>query len=231
MFGNGRKKKQNKFKYSKKYVPDYLSNSNKKKAIKELNKSRKLYKKGIYYQRKKIKGYKPKKSNHLKKVKDLYDIDKVKPSKELSKATSCDIKGLREIESKGMGAFFSSGSRISQTPQSWGRGRLASAITGGKASKVDYHILKKYCKKNSLPLKLAIKIDETSDSIIKNKIKSNMVSCCSLNSKTEKKVKQCITKKKIFKLPRKFTKSKCLNRIKGFSMRSSCAPYKYCNYK
>ena len=148
-------KKSKKAKYSKKYVPDYLSNKNKQKAIKELNKSRNLYKKSIYYQRKKINGYKPRRSNHLKKVKELYGIDKVKPSKELAKATGCKIKGLEEVVSKGAGAYFSSGSRISQTPQSWGRARLASALTGGKASKVDYHILKKYCKKNSIPLKLA----------------------------------------------------------------------------
>ena len=34
---------------------------------------------------------------------------------------------------------------------------------------------------------------------------------------------------KIFLLPRKFTRKKCLReKIRGFSMRSSCAPYKYC---
>ncbi len=53
-----------------------------------------------------------------------------------------------------------------------------------------------------------------------------MISCCSSNNKTKK----CIRKKdkKIFKLPRRFTKKKCLKGIKGFTMRSSCAPYKYC---
>lgn len=48
------------------------------------------------------------------------------------------------------------------------------------------------------------------------------------NSKSYKK---CIRKKdnKLFSLPRKFTRKQCKN-IKGFSMRSSCAPYKYCNH-
>lgn len=57
-----------------------------------------------------------------------------------------------------------------------------------------------------------------------------MKSCC----KTTKKTKKCIRKKdkKIFKLPRKFTKKQCTQKkIKGFTMRSSCAPYKYCKKK
>ena len=54
-----------------------------------------------------------------------------------------------------------------------------------------------------------------------------MKSCCMINKKTKK----CIRKKdkKYFTLPRKFSKKRCLSRpIKGFSMKSSCAPFKYC---
>ena len=49
--------------------------------------------------------------------------------------------------------------------------------------------------------------------------------CCN----TTKKDKKCKRKsdKKVFKLPRKFSKNKCKN-AKGFTMRSSCAPYKNC---
>jgi superoxide dismutase, Cu-Zn family len=52
-----------------------------------------------------------------------------------------------------------------------------------------------------------------------------MIDCCNHTRKNKK----CIRKNdsKIFDLPRKFTKKQCKN-IKGFSMRSSCAPYKYC---
>lgn len=52
-----------------------------------------------------------------------------------------------------------------------------------------------------------------------------MVSCCNHT----KRDKTCIRQnyKKIFKLPRKFSRRKCKN-PKGFTMRSSCAPYKYC---
>ena len=55
-----------------------------------------------------------------------------------------------------------------------------------------------------------------------------MKDCC-LSTNSDK---ECIRKKdkKTFKLPRKFSKVRCLNRkgIKGFTMRSSCAPYKEC---
>ena len=52
-----------------------------------------------------------------------------------------------------------------------------------------------------------------------------MVDCCNHS----KKAKKCTRKKdkKTFKLPRRFSKEKCRN-PKGFTMRSSCAPYKDC---
>ena len=56
-----------------------------------------------------------------------------------------------------------------------------------------------------------------------------MVDCC----KHKRRNKQCIRKNdhKKFQLPRRFSRKKCKN-IKGFTMKSSCAPYKYCyNHK
>ena len=55
-----------------------------------------------------------------------------------------------------------------------------------------------------------------------------MMSCCSHNNKTRK----CLRKDgKIFNFPRRFSKKKCKKGpIKGFTMRSSCAPYKYCKW-
>ena len=54
-----------------------------------------------------------------------------------------------------------------------------------------------------------------------------MNNCC---SKRLKKSKKCKRKDgKFFSLPRKFTRKRCLKgKIRGFSMRSSCAPFKYC---
>lgn len=52
-----------------------------------------------------------------------------------------------------------------------------------------------------------------------------MVSCCSHN----KTAKTCSRKgdKKVFSLPRRFSRKQCKN-PRGFTMRSSCAPYKNC---
>jgi len=64
--------------------------------------------------------------------------------------------------------------------------------------------------------------------LLSNKYYYNMVDCCK-HSKSDKK---CIRKsdKKTFNLPRKFSKKKC-KKPKGFTMRSSCAPYKDCYSK
>jgi len=67
------------------------------------------------------------------------------------------VDALEKIVNKGAGAYFSSGSRPNQTGQSWGIARLASAVTGGKASLIDYAILKTGCRSNSKALRLANK--------------------------------------------------------------------------
>ena len=52
--------------------------------------------------------------------------------------------GQKQIIKKGMGAYFSSGSRPNQTPQSWSYARLASVIVGGPARQSDKKIWDKY---------------------------------------------------------------------------------------
>ena len=52
-----------------------------------------------------------------------------------------------------------------------------------------------------------------------------MKNCCSTTKKDSKWFRK--SDNKTFKLPRKFSKKKCKH-IKGFTMRSSCAPYKDC---
>ena len=64
--------------------------------------------------------------------------------KRFSKATGVTPKAQDEIISKGMGAFYSSGSRPNQSAQSWALARLASVILKHGAYKVDRHILVKY---------------------------------------------------------------------------------------
>jgi hypothetical protein len=139
----------------KTYLPSNISNKDKKIIKRELNRSRKLYKLKKYYTRKPIKSYKYKKSKHLSNLSKIYKINNIKINRTLSKKTGCSIKTLKQIERKGMGAYYSSGSRPNQTAKSWGLARLASAVTGGKSSLIDYNILINGCKKNSKALKLA----------------------------------------------------------------------------
>lgn len=144
-------------KYPLRYLPKQLSKKDKKIYSKEMNKSRKKYKKKQYYTRKKVKSFKRKTSQHILNARKIYDIENISASKELAKKTGCKISALKKIVSKGQGAYYSSGSRPNQTAHSWGRARLASAITGGKSAAVDYKILEKGCHKTSKALKLAKK--------------------------------------------------------------------------
>ena len=89
-------------KYPKRYIPKTLSDSDKKKQKKQLNKSTSDYKKGIYTERKKLESF------------------------------------------KGEGAYYSSGSRPNQSPQSWGIGRYSSVLLGGPARRIDKLIVDKY---------------------------------------------------------------------------------------
>lgn len=142
---------------NKKYVPKGLSRKDRKKQVSMLKKSMRDYKKGKYYTRKKVSSFKSKPSGHVANAMKIYKVDKITANKMLAKRTGCKVSTLKKIVKKGMGAYYSSGSRPNQTPQSWGRARLASAITGGPSSKVDIHELKRGCDKKSKALKMAKK--------------------------------------------------------------------------
>ena len=137
------------------YLPQSLSRKDRNKQARMLKKSRSLYKKHQYFTRKAVPSFHSKKSNHITNAIKLYGVENISPNKELAKATGCSIDALKKIVSKGEGAYFSSGSRPNQTAQSWGLARLASSVTGGKASAVDLHILEEGCDPRKPALKLA----------------------------------------------------------------------------
>jgi hypothetical protein len=137
------------------YLPKKLTKKDRNEQAKMLKKSQKLYRKGIYYTRKKLPSFKTIKSPHVLKAMKIYKVDKIGATNELSKATGCSKKALAKIINKGEGAYYSSGSRPNQTGQSWGIARLASAITSGKAAAVDYNILEEGCKPGAKALKMA----------------------------------------------------------------------------
>ena len=141
------------------YIPKHLPKKQKEKLRRELRKSRREYKAKRYYTRKKVKGFKSKRSKWAGKVEKIYGVDTGKKDivGQLSKASGCKRKSLDKIIKKVMGAYYSAGSRPNQTPHSWGYARLYSAMSGGPAARVDRKILEEGCKKKSKTLKLARK--------------------------------------------------------------------------
>jgi len=131
--------------FPKRYVPRILSKKDEKTQITMLQKSKKLYKKHKYYTRKQLSSYTNKISKHVLHARKIYNIENIKPNIELAKKTGCKLSALQQIVKKGEGAYYSSGSRPNQTPQSWGYARLASALTSGKAAAVDFNIIEKGC--------------------------------------------------------------------------------------
>jgi len=125
----------------KKYTAK-LSRKDKKKQLKALKKSKKFYKKNKYYTRPKLKSFKGKKSSWTEKFHNLYP--KAKTLKQIEKATGIPKKALMAVKKKGMGAYYSSGSRPNQTAESWGKARMYAYILGSPTRKVDHHITEKY---------------------------------------------------------------------------------------
>jgi len=149
--------KQKQLKFPRRYIPSKLTKKDKQKQAKLLVKSKKLYKKHIFYNRPKVSSYKNKPSNHIANAQRIYNIKNVSPNNELALKTGCSLNALKQIVRKGEGAYYSSGSRPNQTAQSWGLARLASSITAGKSAAVDYDIINKGCKHNKKAFILANK--------------------------------------------------------------------------
>jgi hypothetical protein len=122
-----------------------------------IDRSRNAYRHGKYFLRPKVKSFTSKKSSHVANATKLYGVPNMKPNAALARATKCKRWALKKIINKGRGAYYSSGSRPNQSPDSWGYARLGSALTGGPSSQIDYHILEKGCQKGSKALQLANK--------------------------------------------------------------------------
>jgi len=147
----------NKRKIPARYAPiKGITRKDRKKALRAIKKSRRLYTRGIYYPRPHLSSFESKPSSHVKRAMQQYQVAKIVPNRQLSKKTRCSVKALQKIVNKGEGAYYSSGSRPNQTAQSWGYARLASTITGGPASKIDHSILEEGCQPNSPALLQAL---------------------------------------------------------------------------
>ena len=121
----------------KKYLPKSLSESDRKKQKKSLESK-------TSDKRPKVDSYKNKRSPHVVKFEKKYN-HKITDDAFISK-NIISKEGIKQILSKGRGAYKSGGSRPNQNTDSWARARLASVIMGGKARNVDKAIWEKYKK-------------------------------------------------------------------------------------
>ena len=119
-------------KLNKKYVPSSLSKEDKKKQIKSIIEKK---------DRPKVE-YKSRRSKYVVDFENKYGT-KITDDDFINK-NIIKRKGIDLILDKGIGAYYSSGSRPNQTPFSWSRARLASVIMGGVARKIDKKIWEKY---------------------------------------------------------------------------------------
>jgi len=119
---------------NKKYVPESLSEADKKKQIKSIKEST---------DRPKV-DYKTKRSSHVIAFEKKYG-EKITNDAFIAK-NIISKTGIDKILEKGMGAYYSSGSRPNVTKEQWARARLASVIMGGKARQIDEKIWNKYKK-------------------------------------------------------------------------------------
>tara|TARA_Y100000114_G_scaffold120078_1_gene114975 strand:- start:563 stop:1222 length:660 start_codon:yes stop_codon:yes gene_type:complete len=120
-------------KIPKQYIPESLSDKDLEKQVKSIKEE-----KG----RPKVESFKSKRSGFVKEFEEKYktkisDFDFIE--KNILKK-----EGIKQILNKGIGAYYSSGSRPNQTPTSWSRARLASVIMNGPARKIDKKIWEKY---------------------------------------------------------------------------------------
>ena len=111
----------------KRYLPDTLSATERKKQIKSIFEGK---------DRPKVK-VKKRKSSWTIQFNEKYgkEIDKLKggkSKKNIAKVTGIPLGAINEIFKKGEGAYYSSGSRPNQTASSWAYARVYAYIMGGK---------------------------------------------------------------------------------------------------
>ena len=138
-------KKITKTKFPSRYTAG-LSAKDRKRQLRSLKKAKRNYKtkrgRKRYVARPKLKSFKSKKSGWTQKFHKLYP--EAKSMRQIADQTGIPLKALMAVKKKGMGAYYSSGSRPNQTAESWGKARMYSYILGGPTRKIDHHITQEY---------------------------------------------------------------------------------------
>ena len=123
-----------------------LSRDNREKQLKALKASRKAYREGVYIPRPKLASFESKKSRHVVDFERRYNT-KITDLKAVARVTGVPVPALEKIIKKGMGAYYSGGSRPNQTAHSWAYARLGSVLLKRNSYKIDKHVLDKYKEK------------------------------------------------------------------------------------
>ena len=124
-----------------------LSPKDKAKQRRELRKSSKRYaskgsKDTRFVPRPRLKSFRSKTSSWTQKFHETYPH--AHTLTQIAKATGIPKAALTKVKRKGMGAYYSSGSRPNQTAESWGLARMYSYILGGPTRKVDSSITREF---------------------------------------------------------------------------------------
>jgi hypothetical protein len=82
------------------YVPKHLTKKDKQKQYVMIQKSKKLYRKNIYYTRKKVPSFHSKTSNHILDARKMYKVNIIDATDELAKKTGCSKVSLQKIIQK-----------------------------------------------------------------------------------------------------------------------------------
>ena len=115
------------------YVPSSLTEADRRKQLRSIREGTR---------RPKVKSFKSKRSGHAVRFEKRFGTKIT--NDEFIGRTILAPAGIKAVLRKGRGAYFSSGSRPNQTPDSWARARLASVILGGNARKSDRKIWDRY---------------------------------------------------------------------------------------
>lgn len=126
-------------KINPKYLPKSLTKSDKKRQLKSLEEQTPRPKVDSF-QSKRSPWVKKFQRKHKTKITDFNYIDKHLLTQ----------KGIDKILDKGRGAYYTSGSRPNQTPESWALARLASVLLKGPAYKIDEKIAQKHGRRKWL---------------------------------------------------------------------------------
>ena len=220
-------------KIPKRYYATVKDEKERKRVIKNIIDSRRAYKEKKYVDRIPVKSVKQKQSPHVARAKRLFNIKSMRNLSEIQRKTGCSKKSLKTIIAKGQGAFYSSGSRPGQTADSWAYARLASSLSGGKASRVDCkHLREGGCNAEVMRLaakqgckKLKPRSRSRSRSRSKTVVPCNKVpkKCSKSNRTACKQIHSCTKNDREYDIPRLYSREQCSKmKKKGFTQRASC---------